>query len=800
MNLKNNYIKKTNKLILMLLFISTLLLVLLYVTYVAHSKTNVTTYAVPEGAPITADFTVSANGKRVGLYSAGYNTWKNCVSYGSFDFSGGSVTVAITVSDSFTTYKLVPDSLGITSTRVGNIITFSLDKASKVSLVLDGNYQGKSLHVFAEAPDTDIPSKSDPNVMYYSAGYTDLGTTPISVGTGKTVYLEPGAFVKGRFLVESSNNVIIRGRGVLYDNWGVTSGNACPIVISNSFNVTVQDIIVNKYDPHWSGLAVDSHDITLSNYKAVSPIYTSSDGFDISNCQNVSYNNCFFHVADDCIAIKGHNPLLANSNITIQNCQFWSDANNIVCLGVEAKALYYDNITVKNCDVLYINDHHYDMGAFSIEADHGSNFTNILFEDIRVEANCNRLINYYYTESWYSGALTGDQSGPGYGDSLTFRNITVTGTGANSIKIHGWDEGKQFNNIKLENIKINGKYVSSLADSHFDINRFVKSIIITTPSNLNDTAAPGLDFSSVQGTNNWFYKQGNGTTYTDMTWNSTQNAWVGAYTNNLISASEFMQPDTNDAVRAWKAPYSGTVQIKGHVNKWDITGGDGVKVKIMKNDIQIWPSSGWESLAYNDKVGLLQDFNIKVSQGDYIYYVVNQNSNSANDNTFWDTSISYTCKYNSATDFAMYQGGMNWGYKEWNGSSYLDMIWNNTAQQWRGLHPYSVIENGSYMNTDTNDTVRTWTAPKSGTVNISGVARKVDTGGGDGVNIKILQNNTKIWPSTDWQNIAYNDSTGVFHNVTVKVVQGDTIYFVLNEKRNNLYDLIYWCQNIEYKK
>ena len=156
----------------------------------------------------------------------------------------------------------------------------------------------------------------------------------------------------------------------------------------------------------------------------------------------------------------------------------------------------------------------------------------------------------------------------------------------------------------------------------------------------DDTYKFSEGFSSTQGQNQWYYKQWNGSSYSDMTWNATNSNWQGSYTYCLIG-NGWVHPNTNDPVIAWKAPRSGTVTIRGHmehIGNHDVS--DGVKTKIMKNSAQIWPSNGWQDIMS----GFMADhiFQVSVSTDDYIYFHLNQNSTIDCDTTSWDPVISYT--------------------------------------------------------------------------------------------------------------------------------------------------------------
>jgi hypothetical protein len=74
------------------------------------------------------------------------------------------------------------------------------------------------LFIFANPSEVDVPTAATPNVIYFGPGLTDLGTKPLSVANGQTVYLAGGAYVKGRLQLARRNapgGVTVRGRGIL---------------------------------------------------------------------------------------------------------------------------------------------------------------------------------------------------------------------------------------------------------------------------------------------------------------------------------------------------------------------------------------------------------------------------------------------------------------------------------------------------------------------------------------------------------------------------------------------------------
>ncbi|KUP22530.1 discoidin domain-containing protein [Paenibacillus sp. DMB5] len=149
------------------------------------------------------------------------------------------------------------------------------------------------------------------------------------------------------------------------------------------------------------------------------------------------------------------------------------------------------------------------------------------------------------------------------------------------------------------------------------------------------------DFNNIQGAKQWYYMQGSGSTFTNMTWLSGTNQWKGAYDYNLIGVNGLIHPDTNDTVIAWKAPQAGNITIKGRVAKQNSSCGDGVKVKILKNSSPLWPNSGWQDIAATDTIGVNHELITTVAQDDYIYFVLNRNSTNACDGSRWNPVIEY---------------------------------------------------------------------------------------------------------------------------------------------------------------
>ena len=154
--------------------------------------------------------------------------------------------------------------------------------------------------------------------------------------------------------------------------------------------------------------------------------------------------------------------------------------------------------------------------------------------------------------------------------------------------------------------------------------------------------------------------------------------------------------------------------------------------------------------------------------------------------------------YNFKEDFSGMQGLNQW-YYQYHDGSYKDMTYDSPNTEWDIVSDeYPYIKATSIHPGAGHDAVLKWVAPKDGEVTISGEAKKANLDGGDGIKVKILKNSVQLWPSSDWQFIAYDNATGYAHNVTTSVNAGDAIYFIVNAVSTQSHDGVSWSPIIEY--
>ncbi|HSO87037.1 MAG TPA: glycosyl hydrolase family 28 protein, partial [Draconibacterium sp.] len=250
------------------------------------------TYKTPADAEAAPDFELEVNGQKLFVY----NTRIAAFAYFSFE---GKVDVKVTFNSPVYNFDIRPKSKNIEAELNRNQIQFSLENPANLSVEINKNIK-RPLFIFASPLETDIPDKTDKNVIFFEAGKIH---TPgeVLIKSNQTVYIEGGAIVRGHFLTDKGKNIKIQGRGIL-DNSRYLKGEHRPIEINQCENVLIEGIILTECR-HWSCASTASDKVTYNNLKIVSE-NDWDDGIDIVGSTNVLVNNCFIRTKDDCIAIK----------------------------------------------------------------------------------------------------------------------------------------------------------------------------------------------------------------------------------------------------------------------------------------------------------------------------------------------------------------------------------------------------------------------------------------------------------------------------------------------------------------
>jgi hypothetical protein len=437
---------------------------------------QVTTWQTPEGFASDRYYQVKVNGIPVPVFDT------PIASYAVFDVTGEAKVEVNTVYD-VRWVDIRPLRWGLKPEYTGdNSFSFSLKESANLSLELNGRIRQQPLFIFAGKPETNRPSKSDKNVIWFEGGklYKDV---KLELQDNQTVYLEGGAVVQGTIGAHNKKNIRICGRGIL-DGSLVKEmpGNKHRwISLSDCSNIQIEGITLHN-GTTWQVALFHCDQAEIKGIRIVSES-GSDDGMDICRCTNVVIDGVFAHTKDDCIAIKSQGDYPGSDptdNILVKNCVFWNSIwGNAIEIGFELYSDEVKNIRFENIDVIHVED----GATMSVHNAGQAHVHGITFENIRVEDSRQKLFDvaiFYsqwgpdgnrdpeFTKKYYlHGAWDGVQKIPegteeyhskfrGAISEIIFKDIQVIGGLLPFSVFHGFDQQKNVSGVRIENLAYMG--------------------------------------------------------------------------------------------------------------------------------------------------------------------------------------------------------------------------------------------------------------------------------------------------------------------------------------------------------
>ena len=446
-------------------------------------------YPFTEGAKTANDFSVTIDGKEVQVYDA------PVAAVAQFGIDT-ETTIKIRSEFDIKRVDIRPKSLNIQYTLIENVLSIKLIRPCKISVELNANIM-RPLFIFANAKTTDKPNANDSKVKFFKAGKIyDIGR--VAINSNETVYIEAGAIVRGSFKSNNSENITLRGNGILeakskpgndtngkfIEDWGRT------VNFKKCKNVKILDIII--LDSHtWDVVPDLCTNVIIKNIKIASG-NPADDGMDIVSCQDVLIEDCFIRAKDDCIAIKAFDKDTVNRdvlNINVKRCTFWNaEWGNAFEIGFETRTQRIANIKLEDCDIIHVTG----GAAFSIHLGDWAKVENIQIENIRIEDATQKLVdmaiffsyfskdnpftsedfmkNHYLQGTWdnvikvNSSDKNKYEANRGSINNVVFKNIEVLEGNYPFSVIEGFSEKHKITNVSFENVKIYGRKIKQLED------------------------------------------------------------------------------------------------------------------------------------------------------------------------------------------------------------------------------------------------------------------------------------------------------------------------------------------------
>lgn len=473
----------------------TLILCVLILLVSMKPPTLVTVYPAPNGEVLSQAFKVSAGKKNVPVYIAKVapadavmrakamddkvNSANYCdtASFAYFDLSG-STTVTVTIPSPITSAKVLPASAGIMPVIKGNTISFKVLSPQNLTVEVNGEWV-RSLHLFVNPPETDVPSPDDPNVIYFGPGIHEVSS--LVVGDNKTVYIAGGAILRAiikrdeKFRVNKETglrgysptfdlrgkNITIRGRGII-DQSGCPTHARNVISIRGSSDIKLEGVILRDASL-WTVPVRQSDRVMIDNIKLLG-YRANSDGIDIANSRNVTVQHCFIRTLDDLIVVKSDKDQGEVKHIVARKCVLWNQVAHALSIGAELRE-NVDDVLFTDCDIIHDQGREWLLRIYQCDA---AVISNVRFENIRIEQGKR------YISLWIGKAVWSRDAERGHIKGVVFKDIKADGDPL-TVQLVGIDEGHQVEDVLFQNVVLNGK---PLTRDIIDANAFVKDVMV----------------------------------------------------------------------------------------------------------------------------------------------------------------------------------------------------------------------------------------------------------------------------------------------------------------------------------
>ncbi len=475
MHAQRSYLKQRRSTALSSVVLLLLSLVAVFVMPGSHAlAANIVTYPQIPGVNVSGVFSVQVNGQNSPAYIASGSPTSTFTTFAT----DGAVTVGVRdLQGSVSSAVVRPKSYGIVPTiQNGNTVEFTINPDQKVSVEVNGDTSNNVALIFADSPETNVPTGS--NVLAYTTpGVYDLGSSAWCFPNGvDTLYIAGGVYLKGVISCpnDPGHRVNILGRGILSGE-----GHSIPIEYTGSVYIngsTTMDgisLIDAAQDCCGQGYALSLgsnttvNDIALINYPDVHSGGNNHTGVAVGSNSTVS--NDFVVAGDDAVIVSDG---MNNSNYT--NLVLWTTGGDALELGWNAGG-YGD--TVDGVDIIHYGGGNYGGTQAAIGAigycntvDHPIH--DVTVKNVRVEGALNRLIGIAAQNAGFCNV--NPTEAPIY--NIAFSNITAEQNGANSNVIFGSNSSATVSNVSFQNLTIAGQQITNAAQGNFSIGSYTSNI------------------------------------------------------------------------------------------------------------------------------------------------------------------------------------------------------------------------------------------------------------------------------------------------------------------------------------
>lgn len=318
------------------------------------------------------------------------------------------------------------------------------------------------------------PDKEEQAYLGFGSGTIVNG---LQLRDNQTLYLQPGAVVRGSIMAYGVQNVQIMGSGIIDVTPTQTTQSYTGITCAYSDGVAIEGVIVNN-PSSFNVTMGQSKNITINNFKCFSS-YGASDGLNMKACENVTIDGCFLRTNDDTTSVYATSVgyLGSTKNITIKNSTLINDTGHNMMMGIHGQEFGSDTITdvlYENLDIVDSKSRHSDyQGVMAVNVGNDVVAKHIRYNNIRIEDfNINQLFNLRVCYN------PGYNLSPGGGvEDVVFSNITYNGSNAVPSVISGYNTERMVKGITFENVMINGVKMTG-DDGQLQVGDYAENITV----------------------------------------------------------------------------------------------------------------------------------------------------------------------------------------------------------------------------------------------------------------------------------------------------------------------------------
>ncbi|MDR0396088.1 MAG: hypothetical protein LBH66_02155 [Oscillospiraceae bacterium] len=458
-----------------------LVLVLAAIPASASARTNAILAPLPDALPRSGSCEVWIDGERCDTIDTAVNHWRAWTSnpiteltpVALFEMTGPVSVKVRFIGAEITEVVVRPLSLGIVPAIDGDTASFELNAPANVTVEYNAQVKG-ALHMFAMEPDPEPINPDAEGVIYFGPGVHDA--RQVVLRGGDTVYLAPGAVLRGQIKGDYVDDVRILGHGIIdggaFDRWDDT---LVPIDLTGCRNVVISGPTI--LDPSaWTLNAYLCQDVLIEDVKIIGA-RSNSDGITIQSCERITARNCFVRGWDDNLVVKGYDA--DARDILFEDCVLWTDLAQSMEIGYETRADVIENISFKDITVL----HNFHKPVMSIHNSDNALVRNVLFQNIVVEDaqmgqgdGTPSFIELTTSKSQWSKSET-----RGNIRDVTFDGVSVISGLDRVIKVLAASKDCTIDDVVFRNLNILGRRVESVKDVKFTRTNKVGENIVFEP-------------------------------------------------------------------------------------------------------------------------------------------------------------------------------------------------------------------------------------------------------------------------------------------------------------------------------